>query len=77
MIRARRPDGTSPNMKYFWGVAYEKTLSQERIDRIRELKRENPDANNRWIAVMAFDSELAVEKALKDYTPEEQLSCTG
>lgn len=69
MIRALRPDGTRPNMKYFWGVAYEKTLSQKRIDRIRQLKRENPDATNRWLAIMAFDSESAVKKALNDYPP--------
>jgi len=43
-------------------------VSPARIERIRQLKRENPDANYRWIAVMAFDSKHAVEKALKGFT---------
>lgn len=43
-------------------------ISPERIERIRQLKRENPDANHKWIAVMAFDSKYAVEKALKGFT---------
>jgi hypothetical protein len=51
-------------------------ISEERIERIRQVKRENPDANQKWIATMTFDSKYAVGAALKDYDPEEQLNST-
>jgi hypothetical protein len=76
MITSRNSDGRVIDWRYHYGVGYEKTISQNRIDRIRQIKQENPDANKRWLAVMSFDSERAVEIALKDYYPEEQLNST-
>lgn len=51
-------------------------LSQDRLLQIRKLKQENPDANHKWLATMAFDTTYAVKKALKDYHPEEMLNST-
>jgi hypothetical protein len=41
-------------------------VSQDRIDRIRQLKKENPEANYKQLAIMAFDSVYVVEKALRN-----------
>ena len=43
-------------------------ISPERIEAIRKTKRENPEANQKWIAVMSFESEYAVGVALKDFS---------
>jgi hypothetical protein len=40
-------------------------VSDERLSHIRQLKEENPDASRRELAMLAFDSEYAVELALK------------
>lgn len=41
------------------------SISQERIERILELKEENPDASHYEIAWLAFDSKDTVGKVLK------------
>jgi hypothetical protein len=40
-------------------------LSDSRIEHIRQVKKDNPDANQKWIATICFESTYAVRKALR------------
>jgi hypothetical protein len=40
-------------------------VTDDRLDRVRQLKKENPNAGHRELAMLAFDSVYVVEKALR------------
>lgn len=42
------------------------SITPERIQKIRQMKKDNPTAPHRVIAMLSFDSVYAVEKALKE-----------
>ncbi|WP_094226952.1 hypothetical protein [Methanolobus psychrotolerans] len=57
--------------RYAVGIAAHTRVSPDRLSRIRQLKRENPHASARTLAMIGHESEYAVLKALKNCDPEE------
>lgn len=41
-------------------------VTDDRLERIRQLKKENTTASHKELAMMAFDSVYVVEKALRN-----------